>query len=385
MTTRRLRSRGATVTVTAHGQILAVKGGVVNNWTNRFTQQMGAKTRKAAPRNRRIRWAHYGPPLKKTIMASKPQTRMTKGGFKIYGSAGSTAHYALFVDQGTNSFDAKILPPYYWGSPSLYEYSWEPLGRGSRLGTVHVRGQAAQEFFAKGLAAAFRHMKMRSYQIPADPTVGNVLKTVPRGLENFSGATPADAAFGAQLDEWRRWRNDVWNSGGRLGRFRGLADPEQSALREEAWQRSKAGRNQTDYETTGRAQQRRRRKQVRDLLNTEDRKAEGAITKAEQEAQIEKAWREGEAARAAQKKDRDYWKALAAQREAETKALAEKRKAAAQRASENRIEAMAFLQEMQDKWGDADYSTVKESDTTITYVVTWTGAGDKKRKRKFKH
>ena len=46
---------------------------------------------------------------------------------------------------------------------------------------------------------------------------------------------------------------------------------------------------------------------------------------------------------------------------------------------------MAFLQEMQDKWGDADYSTVKESDTTITYVVTWTGAGDKKRKRKFKH
>ena len=173
---KRIRHKGATVTVEAHGEILFMPTGSVNNWLNRFSQRIEAKTIQAAPSNKRPRWAHYGRPLKDTIKRAYP--RFWGNGrdkMRVYAAVGSTAPHAYYVDQGTGvyagnaPYEAKILPPWQQGSPSLYERTWRPGGVGTRrVSPVMIRGQRGQGFMDAGLRAAFRSMRMRSVQVPGE-------------------------------------------------------------------------------------------------------------------------------------------------------------------------------------------------------------------------
>lgn len=231
---KRIKHRGATVTVEAHGEVMFMPGGDVHAWTNRFTGRIRAKTIQAAPDNKRPRWAHYGKPLKQTIVSARP--RFWGNGRdkqRVYAAVGATAPHAYFVDQGTGIFggngpyEAKILPPWQPNSGSLYERSWRPGGPGTRrVAPVMIKGQKGQFFFDKGLAGAFRSMRMRSAQLPGDggPRITDALASIPSGLENFSGSgnTSANPAFRGQLNEWRKWRDEAWSNREGLGRGGGV-------------------------------------------------------------------------------------------------------------------------------------------------------------------
>jgi hypothetical protein len=223
---RRIRNRGATITVEAHAEVLFMPGGQVHNWTNRFTGRIRSATIAEAPRNKRPRWSHYGKALHTTIVSARP--RFWGNGRdkqRVYGAVGSTSPYAYYVDQGTGVYNgsmpykAKILPPTEHGGGNLYEHTWRPSGPGGRrVKPVYIKGQRGQGFFDKGLRRAFQSMRMRSYQIANDPKISAVLNSMPTGLDNFKGNTPANAAFIAQLEEWRAWRSEAWSRDRWLGK-----------------------------------------------------------------------------------------------------------------------------------------------------------------------
>lgn len=232
MIVKKIRSRGATITVESHAEILFMPGGSVNTWANRFTGRIRSKTIQAAPSNKRPRWAHYGKPLKGTIVSARP--RFWGNGRdkqRVYAAVGSRALYAAFVDQGTGihggsgAYPAKILPPWQHGSPSLYEATWRPGGPMSRkVAPVMISGQEGQQFFAKGLAAAFRSMRMRSAVLPGDggPKITDALSAMPTSLEGQVLGPTATPAFIGQLNEWRAWRDEAWSRHEGLGRGRGV-------------------------------------------------------------------------------------------------------------------------------------------------------------------
>lgn len=225
---RKIRNRGATITVEANAEILFMPGGQVHNWANRFTGRIRAATIGVAPINKRPRWGHYGKPLKSTIVSARPRF-WSNGGDRqrVYGAVGSTAPHAYYVDQGTGVFAgrgpyaAKIIPP--WAPVfDLYEHTWSPKGPGGRtVAPVMIKGQKGQKFFERGLNAAFQSMRMRAYQVPGDPRIGSVLNAVPTGLDNFKGNTPNDSAFQASLEEWRAARDERWSRDGSLGPKKG--------------------------------------------------------------------------------------------------------------------------------------------------------------------
>jgi hypothetical protein len=231
---KRIKRRGATITVEAYAEVLFMPAGDVYNWTNRFTGRIRSKTIQAAPSNKRPRWSHYGKPLRQTIVSARP--RFWGNGRdkqRVYSAVGSTAPHAYFVDQGTGVFagngpyEAKILPPWQHGGASLYERTWRPGGPGTRrVAPVMIKGQKGQFFFDRGLRAAFQSMRMRSAQLPGDggPKITEALASMPSGLENFmgSGNTSANPAFVGQLNEWRKWRDEAWNSGEGLGHGGGV-------------------------------------------------------------------------------------------------------------------------------------------------------------------
>lgn len=225
---RRIRNRGATVTVEANAEILFMPGGQVHTWTNRFTGRIRAGTIAEAPTNSRPRWGHYGKPLKATIVSARP--RFWGNGRdrqRVYAAVGATAPHAYYVDQGTGvyagngPYAAKVLPPWSRGDASLYEATWRPGGPGTRkVNPITIKGQKGQFFFDKGLKRAFQSMRMRGYQVAGDPKISGVLNAMPTGLDNFLGNTPADAAFRKSLEDWRRWRDDAFNAGDALNRSR---------------------------------------------------------------------------------------------------------------------------------------------------------------------
>lgn len=247
---QRIRKRGASGVVTAHGEIMFAPGGLVNSWTNRFANRIGSETRKAAPTNKRPRWAHYGKPLKATITASRPEFRPTARGARVYAAVGSTAPHAYYVDQGTgihgpNSrpYEAKILPPWQRGSASLYEHTWRPGGpRGRPVGTITIKGQEGQEFFAKGLARGFMRMKNRSVQVPGDGVakMSRALAALPRGLER-PGNTPVTGSFVLQLEEWRKWRDEAWDAKEGLGRGGGIGSRAHARFLEQSREQKSTG------------------------------------------------------------------------------------------------------------------------------------------------
>lgn len=218
-----LRSRGTTVVVEANAEVLVMPGGDLSKWKNRFSNSITRYAREAAPVNKRPRWGHYGKPLKKTLTSSS-QTL----GMRMHFAVGSTSNHALFVDQGTKSFDAKILPPWTRGSPSLYEHTWkvpERVGTDyegrsiiefNEVGKIRVRGQRAQKFMQTGIDRAFRQARIDA-AIELDAFAAKSLAFFPASLTNFVGGTPADAAFIASLTEWRAWRDAAWYRGDVLG------------------------------------------------------------------------------------------------------------------------------------------------------------------------
>jgi hypothetical protein len=235
---RRIRKRGATITVESHAEILFMPTGQIHSWTNRFTGRIRAGTIAEAPTNVRPRWGHYGKPLKDTIVSARP--RFWGNGRdkqRVYGAVGATAPHAYYVDQGTGIYaggspwKAKILPPWQYGGESLYEHTWRPGGPGfRRVAPVMIKGQRPQFFFAKGLKRAFQSMRMRSYQVPYDPKIDTVSEAVATGLPGHKGNTVNNSAFRASLQQWREWRDDAWNRGDSLNRSQFNAEARLAAV-----------------------------------------------------------------------------------------------------------------------------------------------------------
>lgn len=211
---RRIRSRGANIVVEANGEVLFAPTGEVGRWTNRFSHHVRSATQAEAPSNKRPRWAHYGRALRATFTSS---TTYQPGRMRVYSAIGSTSPHAYYVDQGTGiyagngPYEAKILPPWHRGSPSLYEATWRPGGPGTRkVKPVVIKGQKGQFFFDRGLKRGFESMRVRSFQVPGEGQITSALASIPSGLIDFIGNTVADGAFVAQLEQWRAWRDASW-------------------------------------------------------------------------------------------------------------------------------------------------------------------------------
>lgn len=220
-----VRRRRSTITIEAHGEVLFTGTGPVGRWTKKLVKSVETATAANSPRNKRPRWAHYGKPLKQTFGSS---VRTVPSQLKVHGAVGSSSDYATFVDQGTGVFaghepwEAKILPPWRRGSPSLYEQGWSPNASGAR-NTVMIQGQPGQFFFDKGLKQGFAVMRLLSFEAPLTPSIESAIQDLPLSILSFldSGNTVANPAFKAQLKEWRLWRQEAFNEGRRLGKIKG--------------------------------------------------------------------------------------------------------------------------------------------------------------------
>lgn len=221
-----MRKRGATVTVAAFGEVLFHKGGDIDQFNNSLSHYALEAAARYAPSNKRPRWGHYGAPLKSTMRA---HTNIDFVTMRAAAVVGSRAHYAQFVDQGTGvyagngPYEAKILPPWTRGSPTLYEKAWidaiYPNGGKRKPGAVMIKGQKGQFFFDKALSSAMRKKGLRFVPLPADlPTSGAASgRYVVENLLGLLGSTPVDGAFIAQLEEWRSWRDEAFAAKTGLG------------------------------------------------------------------------------------------------------------------------------------------------------------------------
>lgn len=280
---KRIRNRGATITVEANAEVLFMPRGDVHNWTNRFTGRIRSATIGVAPRNSRPRWAHYGKALHQTIISARP--RFWGNGRdkqRVYGAVGSTARYSSYVDQGTGTFagrgmwKAKVLPPYMRGEGSLYEATWRPGGPGGKqVKPVYIKGQRAQNFFDKGLRLAFQSMRLRSAQVAGETKIGNVLNSMPTMMENFLGGnTPADAAFRASLDEWRTWREEAYVRDDLGHRVRPEVDPRYEEKRQQRQQLREE--REAALRASIEASQRRKAEQERKVREEAERRRKAA-------------------------------------------------------------------------------------------------------------
>lgn len=215
-----LKGRGVTGAVEIHGELLGVPGGDVDKWRRSLTGRVRENTKIAAPSNKRPRWGHYGPRLKDTIRTRVNPARPTKKGFRFYSGVGAEAPHAMYVDQGTGIFnaewggspyEAKILPPWFQGSPSLYEHTWRPSLNSPTAAPVYIKGQRPQYFMEEGLN---RSLWRGVQTIKGSPSsiIRHEAETVFTEMFRFNGNTPVTPAFLAQLDVWRSWRDDAWNT-----------------------------------------------------------------------------------------------------------------------------------------------------------------------------
>jgi hypothetical protein len=231
MYVKTLRKRGAILVVEANAAVLFTPVGDFGRYASEFSNVATGAASRFAPTNKRPRWAHYGAPLRTTFTS---KTKYQPGRLKVFMGIGSRSPHALYVDQGTGihggrgPYQAKILPPWHRGSPSLYEASWKvptvSWGNSGNIavmwrkqGTVTIKGQKGQFFMDKAIKQAFRTMNTRSVLVPGQIRTGEASGSTPTGLEGFSGATPWSFAFDTQLREWRAWRDDAWNRNRKLG------------------------------------------------------------------------------------------------------------------------------------------------------------------------
>lgn len=214
MYAKTIRKRGATVVVEANAELMFLPSGQVGSWYRRFNDRILKFTIEATPVHnsaKRPLRPHPGPHLKETIVRGKTKAFLRAKGAKLYSAIGSRSPYAVYVDQGTDPFMAKILPPWSDGSPTLYEASWAPpRQRGTPLGPIRVSGQKARNYFATGLERGFRSMRMRSYQIPGERGVfaSATQDITTYGAEALPSRGPEEQdAFKMRLREWRSWRD----------------------------------------------------------------------------------------------------------------------------------------------------------------------------------
>lgn len=221
---KRLRRRNTNIVVEANGEVLFMPNGDVGRWNRTFSNRARVFAAQEAPSNKRPRWAHYGKPLKTTMRAA---TSTDPKRMQVHSAVGSTSAHAVFVDQGTGVYNesgpykAKVLPPWTRGGPSLYEHTWRPAGgSGKPVREVMIKGQKGQFFLDAGVRNAFTSMRMQTLLVPGTGggQVSEALGSFPDRLANFIGATPPTAAFRAQLEEWRAWRDEAWNRNRGLGR-----------------------------------------------------------------------------------------------------------------------------------------------------------------------
>lgn len=228
---KKVRKRGANLVVVANGELLFVPGGQVSRWNNSLSQRVRNAAAAHAPSNKRPRWAHYGKPLKGTMRTS---TDIDTAQMRVHTAIGSTAPYSAYVDQGTGiyggkgPYEAKILPPWTRGSPSLYEHTWNIPERGydrdgraitnwRPQGTVTIKGQKGQFFFDRALRDGFHGMRLIA-TVSRGPMMSKALASFPDHLAGFAGNTPWSFTFDVQLREWRIWRDEAWYAGKVLGK-----------------------------------------------------------------------------------------------------------------------------------------------------------------------
>jgi len=233
MLVKRLKGRNTNGVVELHGEVLFAPGTDLSRWKNTLSHRVTAATAAAAPVNKRPRWGHYGKPLKTTFTAST-STRITSGGGFFYIAVGSRSAHAYYVDQGTGiyggngPYEAKILPPYQYGSASLYESTWRPGGDADtpRVASVMIKGQRGQHFFDRGLRDGFASVRMRSFQLPGEgiSAMASSMASFPSGLFHSGSTTNASTGGGLMLSlrDWRLWRDEAWRAGEGLGRGGGI-------------------------------------------------------------------------------------------------------------------------------------------------------------------
>lgn len=225
-TSKVLRKRGATVTVAAYGEVLFTEGQDIPRWTKRFSRKITDSVAAAAPSHnygkRPLRPHDRGVRLKESFTST---TQADPARMRVDAAVGSRAPYSAFVDQGTgiynpeggSPYEAKVLPPWRQGEGSLYESTWTP-GK-EPVAPVMIRGQEGQRFMEKGLNRAFLFMMHRAAQVASEPRVGQAMAFFPENLAlRGTGNTPVDAAFKANLAEWRSWRDAAFRRGDLLGR-----------------------------------------------------------------------------------------------------------------------------------------------------------------------
>ena len=210
---KRFRDHNTNGYLTVDARVMFADGGQVETWLRRLTGRARHEIAKAAPSNKRPRWGHYGPPLKMTIKRSI-KTRKGSGGkwYYLYTSVGSTAPYALYVDQGSgihagkSPWEAKILPPWPAKGYELYEKKRD--GR-----RVMIDGQEGKFFFEKGLERAFDRMIRRSFQpVGLREGVSGIEQTflsMPQAAISQLAATPYSPAFQMSLNKWRLWKSEA--------------------------------------------------------------------------------------------------------------------------------------------------------------------------------
>lgn len=221
---KRLHGRGVTGMVEIHGQALFAPHADVSRWQRRLTGRVLGLAGAYAPSNKRPRWAHSGKRLKTSMKASTPKPRISAGGGSVRSAVGSTSPHAMFVDQGTGihgmgngPYQAKILPPWTRGSPSLFESTWRPGPGQPAVGTTTVTGQRPQYFMDRALTEGLRRSGMKTVNVPDSAISAAKAKdfytTVFDGAAQFAGS----AAFDAELTQWREWRDAAWNKKHSLG------------------------------------------------------------------------------------------------------------------------------------------------------------------------
>lgn len=206
---RTLHNRGANIVIAASAEVLFTPTGDVGRWSRSLTYSARRYAAEAAPINKRPRWAHYGKPLKQTMRST---TKYRPNELRVFSAVGSTAPHAYYVDQGTQDFMAKILPPWTRGGASLYEHTWKPSYNSQPVGEIAVRGQAGQHFFDKGLDRAFAQAHLLDTVVPGGPRMAAAERALPSGIADFLGNTPWSVAFQFQLEQWRAWRDAAYRS-----------------------------------------------------------------------------------------------------------------------------------------------------------------------------
>lgn len=288
---KKIRKRGGTnLIVTANAEILFNPNSEISRWNNSVSQRMRYAIGRHAPTNKRHRWSHNGVPLRKSIKAATDLKVLPGQGGMAYFAVGSNKPYALFVDQGTQSFEAKILPPWRPGSPSLYEHTWkvpevadyDNSGRAiiqwNEVGKIRVRGQRARNFFAAGLDEVMRRDIGVEINELGKSIVGQT-RTFPERLAQFvtTGYNGDNPAFMANLEQWRIWRDSAFSHNIPLGENRPLTVERER--REAIYNRKRASR-QAKYEADSTARSNRRRENRREA-QARYRRRQGQMTRAE--------------------------------------------------------------------------------------------------------